>query len=136
MVVVIGDGVLPSNTGRGYVLRRLLRRVLTTLWRVDPTYTLDDLSSEPITNTIGHFGLGCDDVEVRRLLLDEERRFGDLVTRGRRVVVKELMRGPLDESRLRDLHETHGLPRELVQSLVADLEPGPGIDGRVLTTNR
>jgi alanyl-tRNA synthetase len=90
---------------------------------VDPTYTLNDLSSEPISHTIGHFGLGCDDVEVRRLLTDEERRFRDLLTRGRRVVVKELNNGPLDERRLRNLHETHGLPLELVLSLVADLEP-------------
>ena len=122
MVVVVGDGVVPSNTGRGYVLRRLVRRVLTMLWRVDPTYTLDGLSTEPINSTVSHFRLGCDDGMVRRVVLDEERRFRDLVTRGRRIVVKELCKGPLDEERMRNLHETHGLPRDLVLGLLCELD--------------
>lgn len=118
LVVMVGDGVRPSNTGRGYVLRRLVRRVLTTLWRVEPSYTLRDVSPESIEQTIGHFGLGVDEIGVRRVLLDEEQRFRDLVTKGRRVVSKELRKGPLDDDQLRDLHETHGLPPELVLGLL------------------
>ncbi len=119
LVVVIGDGVSPSNSGRGYVLRRLVRRVLTTLWVVDPTYTLMDLSSEPIEHTVRRFGLNHDVTEIRRVLVGEEERFQRLVTRGQRLVSKELGYGPLDDDRLRDLHETHGLPRDLVLGLLS-----------------
>lgn len=121
VVVVVADGVLPSNTGRGYVLRRLLRRSLTSLWRVSPSCTLSELSAVPIDHTLGQFGLRCGEEDVRRVLLDEERRFRSLVARGRRVVSDELTKGPLDETRLRDLHETHGLPRELVLGLLSEV---------------
>lgn len=117
-VVVIGDGVRPSNTGRGYVLRRLVRRVLTTLWRDDPSRTLSDLPDGPIKHTIDHFGLSTDGGTVREVLDGEEERFRDLLRRGRREVSRRLSRGPLGEHDYRDLHETHGLPRELVRLLV------------------
>ncbi len=119
-VVMLGDGVRPENTGRGYVLRRLLRRVLTTLWRDDPTRSLDDLPVEPVKHTLGHFRLPIGPGEVRTALLDEERRFERLLRRGRRVVSRRLERGPLREEDLVELHETHGLPRDLVLGLLVE----------------
>jgi len=113
-IVVIGDGVRPSNSGRGYVLRRLIRRVLTILWRED----LSDLPSGPIEHTIDHFGLSIGVEPVRQVLSEEQERFRDLVRRGRRVVSRRLSRGPLGDRDYQDLHETYGLPRELVRTLL------------------
>ncbi|MFF1380607.1 alanine--tRNA ligase-related protein [Streptomyces sp. NPDC058308] len=116
-VVVIGDGVRPANTGRGYVLRRLVRRLLTVLWRDDPTRYLGDLPGELILHTLDHFRQDTDPVVVRGILLEEEQRFRRLLERGRRILSRPRFQGPLGEEDLFYLHDTHGLPRELVLSL-------------------
>ncbi|MFJ9082273.1 alanine--tRNA ligase-related protein [Streptomyces sp. NPDC102384] len=116
-VVVVGDGVRPSNTGRGYVLRRLIRRVLTVLRREDPTRTLGDLPVELIRHTLDHFRQDVDPSYVRQVLLDEELRFDRLLERGRKVLSRPRFSGRLSEEDLHYLHDTHGLPRELVLNL-------------------
>ncbi|MDC0769125.1 alanine--tRNA ligase-related protein [Streptomyces sp. HD] len=116
-VVVIGDGVRPSNTGRGYVLRRLIRRALTTLWRDDPSRTLSDLPEEVLDHTLDHFRQPRGTGLVREVLLDEERRFGRLLERGRRVLGRPEFEGPLSDEDYHYLHDTHGLPRDLVTTL-------------------
>ncbi|MHC5261705.1 alanine--tRNA ligase-related protein [Streptomyces sp. UC4497] len=116
-VVVVGDGVRPSNTGRGYVLRRLIRRVLTVLRREDPNRTLGDLPVELIRHTLDHFRQDVDPSYVRQVLLDEELRFDRLLERGRKVLSRPRFSGPLSEEDLHYLHDTHGLPRELVLNL-------------------
>ena len=117
-VVVIGDGVQPSNTGRGYVLRRLIRRGLTTLWREDPSSSLSDLPDGLIGDTLRHFQQDPSPQQVRGVLLGEQQRFGDLLERGRSVLRSRRGRGPLTEEDYRYLHETHGLPREFVTELL------------------
>jgi alanyl-tRNA synthetase len=119
-IVVIGDHVRPSNTGRGYVLRRLVRRVLTTLWRDDPSRSLSDLPGEPVEHTLRHFKLQTDTGRVRDILGDEQRRFDELLRRGRRIVSSRLSRGPLTEHDYDELYDTHGLPRDLVTGLLRD----------------
>jgi alanyl-tRNA synthetase len=119
-VVVIGDGVRPSNTGQGYVLRRLVRRVLTVLWRDDPSRTLGDLPEELVRHTLDRFRQDVDPGLVRGVLRDEERRFVTLLERGRRILSRPRFRGPLGEEDFRYLHDTHGLPRDLVLSLRGD----------------
>ena len=116
-VVVIGDGVRPSNTGRGYVLRRLVRRVLTVLGRDDPQCELGDLPEELLRHTLDRFRQDLEPDVVRQVLLEEERRFGLLLERGRKVLSGRRFRGPLSEDDFHYLHDTHGLPRDLVLSL-------------------
>ncbi|MEU8600862.1 alanine--tRNA ligase-related protein [Streptomyces parvulus] len=123
-VVVIGDGVRPAGTGRGYVLRRLVRRALTVLWRDDPARGLGDLPRDLVAHTLDHFRQEEDPEAVRRTLLDEERRFRGLLERGRGVLSRRRFRGPLGEDDLRYLHDTHGLPRDLVTSLREEPVPG------------
>ncbi|GAA3242928.1 alanine--tRNA ligase-related protein [Dactylosporangium siamense] len=118
-VVVIGDGVHPSNTGRGYVLRRLIRRVLTHLWREDPSRTLLDLPTEPIASTVDHYGLSIDPLYVQDVLVYEERRFNALLRRGRPLIERLLLRGPLTDDDFHYLHDTHGIPRDLVEEVLS-----------------
>ncbi|MBZ2198562.1 alanine--tRNA ligase-related protein [Occultella gossypii] len=118
-IVIIGDGVRPSNTGRGYVLRRLIRRVLTLLWGSDRSRTLSDLPLEVLEHTLRHFHQGERVPVVQQMLVDEEIRFTDLLARGRRILSHDRFQKTLDHDDFEYLHQTHGLPYELVRSLVA-----------------
>jgi alanyl-tRNA synthetase len=117
-IVIIGDGVTPSNTGRGYVLRRLLRRALTVLWRPDSTRTLGDLPASLVEQTLAQFGQCEQRGMIRDVLRGEERRFADLLTRGRKLLAQFGPGRCLTEADLRYLHQTHGLPPELVVELM------------------
>lgn len=125
-VVVLADGVRPGNTGRGYVLRRLLRRALTTLWRDDPARSLTELPDDPFRDTGRWFRQEPDVVRLRAFVADEERRFRGLLERGRPLVDRVRAHGPLTERDYHWLHDTHGLPRDLVDGLldVATTESG------------
>ncbi len=109
-MVIIGDGVRPSSTGRGYVLRRLLRRALTVLWRDDSTRTLDDLPDSLLEHTLAQFGQTTGRAPVRDVLRTEEQRFAGLLTRGRKVLAQFGSGRPLTAEDLEYLHQTHGLP--------------------------
>jgi alanyl-tRNA synthetase len=121
-IVITGDGVRTSSTGRGYVLRRLLRRVLTALWRSDNSKTIGDLPDTLIEHTLAQFGQNADPELIREVLLDEERRFTDLMTRGHKVLARFGPGWQPTPDDLTYLHQTHGLPSDLVTELLA--EPG------------
>jgi alanyl-tRNA synthetase len=121
-IVVIADGVRPSNTGRGYVLRRLVRRSLTALWSGgDSSLTLWDLPSDLVTDTGERFGQAIDPSVVHAELHSEERKFRDLLRRGRSLLGRLYPSGGLTEDDYEFLRDTHGLPRELVTELAREL---------------
>lgn len=117
-IVVIGDGVRPGSSGRGYVLRRLLRRALLTLWRGDSALTLGDLPVDLVTDTVGRFGQVVEPSVVNKVVMTEERKFRELVRRGRPLLRRLYPSGRLTEQDYEFLHDTHGLPRDLVAELL------------------
>jgi alanyl-tRNA synthetase len=123
-IVLIGDGVRPSSTSRGYVLRRLLRRALTVLWHGDggSSLTLADLPSDLVLHTAGQFGQVISPSLVSDMLATEERKFRGLVIRGRSLLRRLYPSGRLTEEDYEFLRDTHGLPREVVTGLLS--EPG------------
>ncbi len=120
-IVVIGDGVRPASTGRGYVLRRLLRLALTEMWRGDASRTLASLPETLVRDTLTTFGQDAPAELIREVLLAEEVKFSELVSRGRSLLQRLYPQGQLTEDDYSYLHATHGLPRDLVTELARQM---------------
>jgi alanyl-tRNA synthetase len=75
-----------------------------------------------LEHTLAQFGLDTDPEVIRAVLRDEERRFSDLMTRGRKVLARFESGRPLTPEDLTYLHQTHGLPPDLVTEILT--EPG------------
>ena len=122
---MIADGILPSNEGRGYVLRRLLRRAVMKghLLGLDKPF-LNEYVDE-IVNLMGH--VYPEIVEnrelMRRVILSEEERFGATLRQGRAFLDEAL--AALDGEVLPGeqaftLHDTYGFPVEVTRELCGE----------------
>ena len=118
-IVVIGDGVRPASTGRGTCCAGWCAARSPNCGGAIRSRSLDDLPLQLTQHTLAHFGQRSDPGQVRDVLLAEERKFRDLVTRGRSVLARLYPAGRLTEADYQYLHETHGLPRELVTGLLS-----------------
>src|SRR5699024_7398491 len=115
---LISDGVLPSNEGRGYVLRRIIRRALRhghQLGRHEPFfYTL----VAPLIEQMGEaFPILLEQQErIERALHNEEEQFGRTLAQGMRVLeqaIENLSGKVLDGEVVFTLYDTHGFPPDL-----------------------
>jgi alanyl-tRNA synthetase len=110
-VMLVCDGVRPSNTERGYVLRRLLRRAI----RQGRVLGIDG----PFLRWVGRGVL--DDPVVLDVLEQEERRFAGTLRRGLREISRLSV---VDGGELYRLFETYGLPPELTLEELGVPAPG------------
>ena len=122
---LIGDGVLPSNEGRGYVLRRILRRAVRhgRVLGVKKAF-LHDLY--PSVEAI--FGKVYPEITSRKAailaaLKDEEERFGKALDNGTELLdglMKKASGKVLDGAEVFKLYDTFGFPLELTQEMAAE----------------
>jgi len=126
---LIAEGIYPDSEGRGYVLRRILRRAIRFgrklgieggfLYRVagEVTRLLGDVFPE----------LRKESAIIERITRQEEERFGQTLGSGEKLIAAEMARvEALGEGRRIDgavvfqLHDTHGFPTDLTALIAAE----------------
>src|SRR5213592_2228323 len=119
---LVAEGVAPSNEGRGYVLRRVIRRAVQFGRRLglEPPflYKLADVVR-------GQMGSVYPELEERRsevadLIRAEEERFRETLARGEKLFEEMVAKGEITPEDGFRLHDTYGFPWELTKELAAE----------------
>ncbi|RNL20646.1 alanine--tRNA ligase [Slackia faecicanis] len=122
---MIADGILPSNEGRGYVLRRLLRRAVMHGHKLGIEGAFLSNYVDAIVRLMGHvYPEIVDNRElVERVILSEEERFGVTLRQGQAYLadaLEKLEGTVLDGATAFTLHDTYGFPVEITEEICAD----------------
>ena len=123
---LIADGVIPSNEGRGYVLRRLLRRTSLFGRRLGLDKPFIDKMTEATIKLMGHIypELKQRWEFIQQVVENEETRFGETLSTG-----LELLDGIMEKAGGKKeisgtdafkLYDTYGFPVELTAEIAAD----------------
>jgi alanyl-tRNA synthetase len=119
---LIADGVLPSNEGRGYVLRRILRRALVSAQSLDVRDGLGP-GARAVAGVLGrqYPNLVEQMGSIQSILEQEQERFQEAVTRGldRFLEIAEGAPTGISGDDAFRLHDTFGFPIELTLELAA-----------------
>jgi alanyl-tRNA synthetase len=123
MTFLAADGVTPSNEGRGYVMRRIIRRAVQQAQRIglEPPYLarLSDVVIEQMGE--GYPELERHRTDIHRILSAEEERFGQTLARGIRLFEEVAgAGGDISGADAFRLHDTFGFPLELTQELARE----------------
>ena len=136
---MISDGILPSNEGRGYVLRRLIRRAARHGRRLGiQGYFLADLARTVAeTSSDGYPELAEKLDFIRNILSKEEETFGRTIDQGLKILADmedELTKAgekTLSGQKAFVLYDTYGFPLDLTKDILE--EKGLGVDEEAFT---
>uniref|UniRef100_UPI003568A3C4 alanine--tRNA ligase-related protein n=1 Tax=Actibacterium sp. TaxID=1872125 RepID=UPI003568A3C4 len=129
---LIADGVMPSNEGRGYVLRRIMRRAMRHAHLLGAK---DPVMHRLVPALVRQMGaaypeLGRAQAMIEETLRLEETRFIQTLDRGLRLLDDELSKLPEDAALPGDaafkLYDTYGFPLDLTQDALR--EKGRAVD--------
>ena len=133
MTFLAGEGIAPSNEGRGYVMRRIVRRAVLQAGRIglgSPFLArLSDVVIEQMDEAYPE--LAETRTEIHRILTAEEERFSETLQRGMRLFEEIAGAGEISGEAAFMLHDTYGFPLELTQELAR--ERGLGVNEEEFT---
>ncbi|HEX4560576.1 MAG TPA: alanine--tRNA ligase, partial [Gemmatimonadales bacterium] len=128
---LLADGVAPSSDGRGYVLRRILRRGVRYAWqagRAEPTLAL---LVERVIETMGDVypDLTSRKAEILRATRAEEERFLETIEGGMRRLDELTSAKTISGEDAFKLYDTYGFPLDLTQVIATERQQAVDVDG-------
>jgi alanyl-tRNA synthetase len=126
---LVAEGVVPSNEGRGYICRRLLRRAIQQAQRIglDRVYRMPAVVIEQMGDA--YPALKEQAAEIERVVRDEESRFTETLERGLRELDALADNPAIDADEAFRLAATFGFPIELTQELAEERGQAVDVDG-------
>lgn len=115
---LIADGVMPSNEGRGYVLRRIIRRAIRHGYRLGIQDVFFYQLVAPLVEEMGDAfpELKANQAQVERVLQKEEQRFAETLGQGMKILeacVAKLHGTVISGEVVFQLYDTYGFPVDL-----------------------
>ena len=132
MSFLVSDGVFPSNEGRGYVVRRVIRRAVRHAYLLGVDHLVTPRLVDTTVEVMGEAypGLVRNHSFVRDVVAHEEERFRQTLKAGTAILDGELdalaSGQVLSGAVAFTLHDTHGFPLELTREIT--LERGIDVD--------
>jgi alanyl-tRNA synthetase len=133
MTFLVAEGVTPSNEGRGYVLRRIIRRAAQHGLRIGMEAPFLPGLADTVIEQMGeaYSELVEHQREIRAVLAAEEERFGETLERGMKLFEEAAASGAITGDDAFTLQATYGFPVELTMELAR--ERGLGVNDEEYT---
>jgi alanyl-tRNA synthetase len=129
MTFLVGDGVTPSNEGRGYVLRRVIRRALVQARRIglERVHRLTAVVADQMGDAYPELREHA--AEIDEVVRAEEERFGETVERGMKLFDELADAEAIAGEQAFTLAATYGFPIELTVELAEERGQPVDVDG-------
>ena len=129
-MMIISDGGRPSNVDRGYVLRRLIRRMVRHMNKLqinlDEISTLIDINVENLKEMYPELETNCE--TIKSVIIEEKNKFVKTLAHGEKEFQKEMNRAKeqgktmIDGQVVFKLYDTYGFPPEVTKELAEENE--------------
>ena len=131
---LVADGILPSNEGRGYVLRRIIRRAIRHGYKLGIREAFFFRLVEPLCAVMGEAypELVVARPTVEQVLRKEEERFAETLEQGMRILESQLKRvsgGTIPGETVFQLYDTYGFPVDLTADIAREHGLVPDLAG-------
>ena len=122
---LIADGVVPANEGRGYVLRRIIRRAIRHGNKLGLTEPFFNKLVSPLNELMGEAYPELDEncERVSQVLLKEEQRFAETLEQGLKhleVAISEMQGSVISGDVVFMLYDTYGFPVDLTADIARE----------------